>query len=64
MTNTPAKTPRALLAALIIFSAGILGFIANTLVGLGVSGRQQPVSAVQAPVPAAAPATEETREKK
>jgi thiol-disulfide isomerase/thioredoxin len=64
VTNTSAKTPRALLAALIIFSAGILGFIANTLVGLGVSGRQQPVSAVQAPVPAAAPATEETGEKK
>jgi thiol-disulfide isomerase/thioredoxin len=38
LTNTSAKTPRALLAALIIFSAGILGFIANTVVGLGVSG--------------------------
>ena len=38
MTNTPAKTPRALLAALVIFSAGVLGFIANTLVSLAVSG--------------------------
>jgi thiol-disulfide isomerase/thioredoxin len=28
VTNTPAKTPRALLAALIIFSAGALGYIA------------------------------------
>lgn len=28
MTNTPAKTPRALLAGLIIFSAGALGYIA------------------------------------
>ena len=64
MTNTPAKTPRALLAALIIFSAGMLGFIANTLVHLGVSGRQQPVRAAQAPVPAAASATEEAGEKR
>ena len=41
MTNTPAKTPRALLAALIIFSAGVLGFIAyqmNEFGRVGIAG--------------------------
>jgi thiol-disulfide isomerase/thioredoxin len=52
VTNTPAKTPRALLAGLIIFSAGTLGFIANQLKEFGHAGAQglQPVSA---PPPAA-----------
>jgi len=31
VTNTPAKTPRALLAGLVIFSAGTLGYIASQL---------------------------------
>lgn len=38
MTNTPAKTPRALLAGLIIFSAGALGYIAYQLNEFGHAG--------------------------
>lgn len=38
MTNTPAKTPRALLAGLIIFSAGALGYIAYQLNQFGREG--------------------------
>jgi len=38
VTNTPAKTPRALLAGLIIFSAGALGFIAYQLNEFGRAG--------------------------
>ena len=38
MTNTPAKTPRALLAGLIIFSAGALGYIAYQLNEFGQEG--------------------------
>jgi thiol-disulfide isomerase/thioredoxin len=53
VTNTSAKTPRALLAALIIFSAGILGFIANTLVSLAISGTR---TAEPVPAPASVPA--------
>jgi thiol-disulfide isomerase/thioredoxin len=38
VTNTPGKTPRALLAGLIIFSAGALGFIAYQLNEFGREG--------------------------
>ena len=57
MTNTPAKTPRALLAGLIIFSAGTLGFIANTLTHLAAEGRASTMTpaapATAAPIPPA-----------
>jgi thiol-disulfide isomerase/thioredoxin len=45
VTNTTAKTPRALLAALLIFSAGTLGFVGyklSSLAKIGVSGVQNP----------------------
>ena len=66
MTNTPAKTPRALLAALIIFTAGILGFVANTLVDIGrvgISGAR-PVTAEQVPAPTSGAAPESPAEMK
>jgi len=53
VTNTSAKTPRALLAALIIFSAGLLGYIAFALKHTPIPGIQA-VTAV-APAPAAEP---------
>ncbi len=37
MTNTSVKTPRALLAGLVVFSAGALGFIADRLMHHGVA---------------------------
>ena len=68
MTNTSAKTPRALLAALIIFSAGVLGFIANTLVDIGRGGisgvRPIPAEQAQAPALAAEPEATPDQQKK
>jgi thiol-disulfide isomerase/thioredoxin len=58
VTNTSSKTPRALLAALIIFSAGILGFIANTMVDIGRSGIYSVPTAQQAPTQTPAPTAE------
>ena len=52
MTNTPAKTPRALLAALIIFSAGVLGYIAYALQNIAISGMSRGPVATTAPVEA------------
>ncbi len=53
MTNTPAKTPRALLAALVIFSAGALGYVGyklNSLAGMGIPGEMKPSPVTNAPV--------------
>lgn len=52
MTNTPAKTPRALLAGLIIFSAGALGFIAYQLNEFGHVGVSAAKTAAPPPPPA------------
>ena len=51
MTNTPSKTPRALLAGLIIFSAGALGYIAYQLTEFGRTAATgiKPVETVRAP---------------
>jgi thiol-disulfide isomerase/thioredoxin len=56
VTNTAAKTPRALLAALIIFSAGALGYVAyraNEHAGRGVAGipKQTPPTPDATPAP-------------
>jgi thiol-disulfide isomerase/thioredoxin len=58
VTNTPAKTPRALLAALLIFSAGALGYVGyklNSLAGVGISGQVNASPSVPLPVSTAAP---------
>jgi len=64
VTNTPAKTPRALLAGLIIFSAGTLGFIASQLAEFSRAGAPG-ARAVGASSPAVnAPAAASDGEKK
>jgi len=66
VTNTPAKTPRALLAALIIFSAGALGYVGyklNELTKIGISGASASAPAAEAS-PDAMPAAEPAGSKK
>jgi thiol-disulfide isomerase/thioredoxin len=66
VTNTPAKTPRALLAALIIFTAGALGYVgykARELTARGESGVASPApqtASQTSQAPAAPPAEPES----
>ena len=59
MTNTSAKTPRALLAGLVILSAGALGFIADRFMHFGVeSVTATSIPPARSASPTAAPADE------
>jgi thiol-disulfide isomerase/thioredoxin len=53
VTTIPAKTPRALLAGLVIFSAGALGYIAYELNEFGRDGRAGITTTASATSPAA-----------
>jgi thiol-disulfide isomerase/thioredoxin len=64
VTNTSAKTPRALLAGLIVFSAGALGYIAYQLTEFGRDGvagvTANATPPARAKIPAAAPPVEDS----